>query len=165
MLTFKGDARLIELDPNTTEINVQDIYSRYKDWVLDDEGAKWANAMTPVGGQPIGGGSFIAPYIVLINNWKIKPFEGNHILTVVGNIISDDESNPFVDTGGDFNVTIKNIVSSNTIAVGGDRYTLEQIAQEVWDYNLSNHDEQNSVGNYIRNRLLTFVDWFSLKDK
>lgn len=162
--TFIGDQRLIVLDPGVINVDVQDLYSRWKDWVLVGQGAQWIRAMESVGGNPIGFGNTIAPYIVMLNGWKIRPFEGNHILTISGNIITDDESNPFVDTLGNFNVTIKNVVSSNTIAVG-DRYTLEEIAQEVWDYNLTNHNTAESVGNFIKTKLLRFREWFTLKDK
>jgi len=96
---FVGDKRVIHLEPNVTTFEVSDLYSRYKDWVLDGN-AQWAQAMRPIGGQSIGGGQIISPYIEVINGWKIKPFEGDHILTVVGNIITDDETSPFKLTDG-----------------------------------------------------------------
>lgn len=166
---FFGDLKVIRIGTGVTSFEVADLYSRYKDWVLDGN-AQWAQAMRPIGGQSIGGGQVISPYIELINGWKIKPYEGDHILTVIGNIITDDETSPFKLTDGEFNVSIRSIVTSNSITtIGGGtgtpNYTLQEIAQEVWDHNIDTHDTPNSVGNFIKTKLLRFREWFELKDK
>jgi len=166
---FFGEQRIIRLQPNVTTFDVSDLYSRYKDWVLDGN-AQWVQAMRPIGGQSIGGGQIISPYVELINGWKIKPFEGDHVLIVIGNMITDDGLSPFKITDGNFNVSIRSIVTSNSITTQGGggaapTYTLQEIAREVWDHDIEAHDTPNSVGNFMKHRLLRFGEWLKLKDK
>lgn len=125
MYTFDGENRLIILDSGVTEFDSQDLYSRWKEWVILSDNAKWIQAMSPVGGEVISAGAtggvsfgstqFVSAYIILINGWKIRPQEANHQLNVIGNLITDDGSDPFVDTLGSFNVRIRNQVTSNSI--------------------------------------------------
>ena len=157
---FKGEERLIEVEDGVEVLDVQDLYSRYKDWVLEGN-SQWVNAMVPIGGQPIGSGQFISPYIQLVNGWRIKPFEGNHVLTVLGNIITDDEEDPFLSTTGNFNVSIRAQVSSNSLQA---RTLGQNTAQEVWNYDLETHDDlETSTGNILKNQVLKFRDWFTLR--
>lgn len=167
MYTFIGETKTIVLDAGVTSFSTTDMYSRWKDWVKLSDNSKFLQAMRPVGGEPIGSGQSISPYIIMLNGWKVKPQEANHVLTVLGNIITDDESSPFTATDGNFNVSIRNIVTSNslTVSTSGNSYSLEQIAQAVWDRSLDNHNTPDTFGYFVKAKLLTFFDWITLKDK
>lgn len=120
MFSFDGLNKLITLDFGVTEFEVQDMYSDWKEWVHIPGNAKWLAVFATIGGESIGGGQTISPYFQMINGWKIRPHEANHLLTVIGNLITDDESDPFLPTLGNFNVSIRSIVTSNSITTGGN---------------------------------------------
>lgn len=111
-VTFNGVNKTIQVDSGVTSIDIQyDVYSRWKDWVLLSDNAKWAAAFRVVGGDPIGGGRFAPIYFFLINGWTIRPDDtsGSHELVVGINLYSDPETaNRFTPVSG---VTISNLTS------------------------------------------------------
>ena len=121
-LTYNTTNKLFILNAGVTSLDAKvDLYSDAKeDWKSDAALNKFKFPIVGIGGQGIGEGQSISPYYQLLYGWKIRPDEANHILTVIGNIITDDESDPFVSTVGSFNVRIKFVVSSNSITVGLD---------------------------------------------
>lgn len=100
-ITFDSANKRIVLD--TTYVVVGDIYSRWKEWVKDGN-SEFLPAFRVVGGDPLGGGLFVASYFFLQNGWRIRPMESNHQLTIEGNIGVDGGGNPIVPTLGTFNV-------------------------------------------------------------
>lgn len=105
---FDGAERLITLTAITT-LDVKDLYSRWKEWLKDTDEAHNAIAFLSVGGQPISlsAGTEIPAYLYLTNGWKIRPQEADHTLNVVnGVLLTDDDSDPFVDTVGAYTVRI-----------------------------------------------------------
>lgn len=107
--TFDGAERLITMSGTPYEIDVKDMYSRWKEWVKATDDAKSAEAFLSVGGQPIsiGAGTVIPAYIYLANGWKVRPQEVDHTLNVVnGVLLTDDDTDPFVDTLGAYTVRI-----------------------------------------------------------
>lgn len=149
--TYDTSLKLFILNPGVTAINaVIDIYSDVKeDWRTDALLNKFIFPVLAVGGQGIGGGQVISPYIILRNGWKIRPQEADHTLTVTGNLITDDESSPFADVLGDYQVIIKNIVTSNSLTTGGTAVSAEDIASiadAVLNELISDHQTTGSVG-------------------
>jgi len=121
---FDGANKLIILTAGTTSFSATDLYSRWKDWVQISDNSKYIFAFTSVAGDPIGSGQTIAPYIFLntIDGWRIRPQEVDHELRISGNLYSNDSSLPlFVQTLGDYTVTIIIERSSAAIVVGGGR--------------------------------------------
>jgi hypothetical protein len=114
--------------------NVQEVYSLWKDEILLTTNAQYDFAFTQVGGNPTGGANSIPFYTFLSNGWKIRPQEANGTTNVVGGILlTDDESDPFVDTLGTFTVRINYQQPVQAIAVstgGGGGAT----ASEVWAF-------------------------------
>lgn len=101
-VTFDGPNRLILINDGVTAIDVkEDIYSAWKEWVIDlsivdhPENAAVLQAMTAIGGEPTPTGS-IGSTFFLQNGWKIKPWPGSYRLLISGNLFSADGSNPFV---------------------------------------------------------------------
>jgi hypothetical protein len=104
------------------------------DWKDDPSLTKFKFPILAIGGQDIGGSQSIAPYYQLRFGWKIRPQEADHILTVAGNLITDDGSDPFVSTIGDFNVRVKFVVSANAVSLstgGGGGASAVEIRQEI----------------------------------
>lgn len=139
-ITFDGPNKLLILSSGTTELNVPDAYSRWKDWVLLSDNSKYAQAFAPVGGDPIdaGAGSSIPFYDFLVNGWRVRPQEANHTLTVTGGVLLvDGGGDPFVNTVGAYVVRInyQQPVQAITVATGGGGgLTTEQATRllEVW---------------------------------
>ena len=104
------------LDGNgNLEINAQQAYSIVKqDWLLDDSLNKFKFPLNSIGGQDIGGGSFIAAYIQLKTPWKIQMPEADANITIIGNVITEDGGDPFADVAGPYHHVIKYVVSANS---------------------------------------------------
>src|SRR3989344_6642255 len=143
-LTYDTSKKLFILNSGITSIDVvADLYSDAKeDWKTDSLLNKFTFPMLAIGGQGIGGGQKVSTYVILRNGWKIRPHEADHTLTVAGNLITDDETSPFVNVLGDYQVTIKSIVTSNSLTASGVGLTptdLANIADSVWDELITAH--------------------------
>ena len=92
LVTFDGPNKLMIVNPGVTEIDVKvDLYSDWKEWTLLSDNSKYLPAMSAIGGEPIGGGIFVGSTFFFLNGWKLRPYEGNHTLNVVGNLYTDDK--------------------------------------------------------------------------
>jgi hypothetical protein len=106
--------------PSVINLDVVDMYSRWKEWLVLTDNSKYREAFFTVGGEPIGGGQSISSYIFLTNDWKIKPPEEDCVINSVGgNLATDDASNPFLPTTGNFTVQVSYFNSSNSISQNG----------------------------------------------
>lgn len=129
--TFDGANKLVILDAGTTALSVKDLYSRWKDWVMTGDNSKYVYAFSSIGGDPIGSGLYVAPYIFLntTDGWMIRPQELDHEVRITGNLYSlDPNLTMFTPTLGDFVVTIIIERSSAAIAVtvgGVDQATVQ----------------------------------------
>lgn len=140
-ITFDGANKLLILSSGTTELDVPDAYSRWKDWVATSDNSKYPQAFAPVGGDPIDAvaGTSIPFYDFLTNGWRVRPQEANHTLTVTGGVLLvDGGGDPFVNTTGSYVVRInyQQPVQAITVATGGGGggLTSEQATRllEVW---------------------------------
>jgi hypothetical protein len=149
-VTFDGDNKLILVNPGVTELNVeQDIYSDWKEWIELYDYMKYEAACRNVGGDPINDqGDKLGATFFLINGWKIRTWEGDHNLNVVGNFYSDDGLSPFLPTLSTWNILITSTVS-NLI----DKIGLNSLAGEVWDQVLSQHQIGGSTGKALKDAL------------
>ncbi len=100
------------LSSGTTTLDVIDLYSKWKEWTQQSDNLKFLPAFTSTGGDLITGSLYVGSYFFLENNWKIRPQEANHNLTINGNLFTRDASNAFVPTLGDYTVTINVLASS-----------------------------------------------------
>lgn len=117
-VVFDGPNKLIIVDNGITELDAGvDLYSDWKEWMLTSgsDNAKYLPAFRATGGDELPGGQFISGYFFLTNGWRIRPYEGDHGLSVLGNLFVDGGGNPFVPTLGDYTVMVNVQTSSNSL--------------------------------------------------
>jgi hypothetical protein len=130
-ITFDGPTKIITLTSGTTELDVVDLYSRWKDWVTQGN-ANFLSAFEAVGGNPIDvfAGTSIPLYAFLTNGWRIRPQEANHTLNVVGGVLLVfGGGDPFINPVGNFVVRINYQQPLQAVTVstaGGGGLTPEQ---------------------------------------
>jgi hypothetical protein len=139
--TFDGPNKLIILSDGTTTLDVKDLYSRWKEWVALSDNSKYLPFFSVVGGDTTVGSNSISSYFYLLNGTKIKPYEGNHTLTINGILIGDGGAEIFADTIGNYKVRIVQVIplQAETITVNSDGSTgtaptASQIADSVWSH-------------------------------
>lgn len=136
-VTFDGYNKLIIVNQGETIIDVKaDVYSAWKEWMLStqDDNAKFLPAMRTVGGDPTVGGQFLGGTFFLTNGWRMRTWEGDHRLTVVGNLYTDEGAPPFIPTVFPHTISIEYQVS-NIVTIAGtypDTSTPTEIADAVW---------------------------------
>ena len=97
--TFNGPIREILVGAATSQLNVQYVYSFWKQWTGEGN-AQYLPAFRPVGGDALGGGNKVAFYGFLSNGWRIRVPTGLDSLLVLGGILATDElDNPFLFDG------------------------------------------------------------------
>ena len=147
--TFDGPNKLVILSTGTTYVSVKDMYSKWKEWTLLSDNAKYLSAMGSIGADPIPGGQLGSTFF-MENGWKIRPFEGNQTLTIAGNLFTRDGSDAFVNTLGVWNVRIVSIVSTlvETVVQAGIG-TPTDVANAVWDTPAASHNISGTTGNKL----------------
>jgi hypothetical protein len=116
--TFDGTNKRIILSSGTALINLSDLWSRYKDWVLTNN-AGYLPAFDTVGGESIdlSEGTKVPLFLFIKNGWRIRPQEADHTLSIAGGtLVVDGGGDPFINTVGNFNVRIK--YSQPVVAIG-----------------------------------------------
>lgn len=137
-VTFDPASRRIVLNPGVTSVTAQLLYSRWKEWAQAN--AQWPAAFRVVGGDPIGGGLFVASYFFLTNGWRVRPQEANHTLVIDGNLVVDGGGVPVVNTLGAFNVSVQYTVPVQAQGIstsGGGGATAAQVWQQPIEGSLS----------------------------
>jgi hypothetical protein len=134
---FDGDNKLIIVNEGVTSVDVKvDIYSGWKEWMLSKENnnTKYLEALRSVGGDPTVGGEFLGATFFLMNGWRIRTWEGDHRLTVVGNLYTEEGESPFVPTIFPHNIVIESKVSNITTIAGTypTVSTPSDISSAVW---------------------------------
>ena len=136
-VTFDGENKLILINDNETEIDIQrDLYSSWKEWALIDDYAKFPAELSTSGGEPTTSGQALGSAFFLINGWKIRPWNGDYEIAFVGNLFTEDESNPIIPSTQASNILITRVVSnivtqitSNTEGGGLTEEQAEQLAK------------------------------------
>ena len=97
--SFEGSIKEIVVGAATSQLNVQYVYSFWKQWISEGN-AQWVPAFRPVGGDALGGGNKVAFYGFLANGWRVRVPTGLDNLFVLGGILATDElDNPFIFDG------------------------------------------------------------------
>jgi hypothetical protein len=81
--------------------SVKDIYSTWKNWLLEDDNSKYLQAFDSVGNEPLGGGENLgeAFFLLTSNNWKICPntTEAEVRIVLQGNLFASPATDPLFD--------------------------------------------------------------------
>lgn len=123
-----------------------DIYSRWKDWVLQSDNAKYEQAMLVIGGQDKGGGKRVGSTFFLLNGWLLcpDPFESTTELEIIDEVLPEIAGNPVYSTmlvgAGQSMLTQRTVPgTSETIEVGSAVLPsdvtdiAEAAAEAVWE--------------------------------
>ena len=117
---FDGENRIIQVieEPvdGIIDIDVQrDLYSYGKEVWQDYEIFELIGLRFPlsaVGGDPLPGDRQLGTTYFLAADWKIRPYEGNHTLNLIGNFFSVDGTPPITDTVGDWRIFVNQETSA-----------------------------------------------------
>ena len=82
--------------PSGTEFTAQEIYNEAMAWADEQEAMDDDPPMLSTGYAPLGGGAYSDKIYILNNGWKIKPASGTYQLTILGTVITDDETSRIV---------------------------------------------------------------------
>ena len=104
-IAFDAENRRIVLDSAST--SAVELWSRWSDWAAAGDNAKYLPAFRQAGGDDLGGGLSIPPYMFLLNGWRVRPMEASHQLIVTGNLFVEEGGSPIVNTLGAFNVSVQ----------------------------------------------------------
>lgn len=126
--------RIIEIDTGGDNvIDVVEIYSEWKDWLLADASRLGhPQAFSVVGGDPISDIQNLGSTFFLENRWRFQPSERNHRVELVGNLYTREPGEDIsVDTLGLYRVTVVQRVS-NLVDASVARLDLDQLLQSVY---------------------------------
>lgn len=98
--SWDGENRRAYLYQGITTFDwILDIYHEYRDWRKNFEDARvWRPLLRAEGNIPKGGGKFTPRYVVLLEGFRIIPFDENIALTATGEAVTDNpdvDPNPF----------------------------------------------------------------------
>jgi hypothetical protein len=138
-VTFDGFNKLILVNEGVTELDFRvDVYSAWKEWVQDPNqvNAKWEKALDVIGGDPLPGDRVLGTTFFLENGWRMRTWEGNHSLTVTGNVFTREGEPIFVPTLDPWTITINlntsTLVETILPALSLDAGDIAGIADAVW---------------------------------
>lgn len=132
MTTFDPINKRIILD--TTSISAVQIYSQWVDWAAEADNAKYGMVIRQVGSDDLGAGLSIPPYFFLQGNWRVRPMEDHHSLSITGNLFVEGGGEPVVPTIGTYQVNVKYTVPVQAQGIsisGGSSVSSSEIAAAV----------------------------------
>lgn len=146
-ITFDGPNREVVLDSGTTLYSAAEIYSRWKDWFHSGNSGIAPVAFRAIGGDDLGGGSFVPAFIFLRDDlgWSIREPEADIDITINGNLLPQTPgATIFQRPTGGFSPTV--IVSRENVAV--------QDLSTIWTTILADYQGQPGTAGYIIDRLI-----------
>lgn len=138
-VTFDGPNKLILINEPILDIDFRTgIYSNWKEWMLvnEFENSHFLEAIRVVGGDPLPGSRQLGSTFFLENGWRIRSWEGDHILTITGNVFTAEGDDPVLPVLGDYTVSV-NFNTSVLVEGGkilGAELGIDSVIQldEVW---------------------------------
>lgn len=141
--------RIVEIDTGgDNELNLVEVYSEWKDWLLADAfRLGYPPAFREVGGDPISLIQSLGTTFFLLNGWRIRPAERSHKLTIVGNLFTDPAGESvFVPTLGAFTVNTETRVSNLIDLVAPDAGA---VGSAVWGASQPSVDNAGTIGRVL----------------
>jgi len=109
---FDGVNKKIQLTSGTTFVEVNDLYSRWIEWLLTSDNSKYPLALRNVGGDPISEVKNLGVTFFLVNGWRIVPQSADHRLTIEGNLVTDPSGFSPIDTVPGYSIIVEYSVSN-----------------------------------------------------
>lgn len=110
--TFNGTTKRVTLPSGMVTLDLIDLYSRFKEWILAGH-AECLLAFSTVGGEI----AEIPLYLFMQNGWLIVPQSADHVLNVTnGILVGQGAADPFTDPAGSYKIRINRQVPG--IAIG-----------------------------------------------
>lgn len=152
-LIFDAATKRIILD--SPSVSATEMYSRWVDWAATDDNLKYGMVFRQVGGEDLGGGVSIPPYYFLQGDWRVRPMEATHNLTITGNLFTESGADPIVSTLGNFNVLGTRVVpvQAQALSTGGGS-TSEEIAQGVWNALAAQYMGDGTMGKQLQTAMI-----------
>ena len=133
MIQFDPITKRIILD--SSAVTATEIYSRSCDWLALSDNVKYGAIFRQVGSDDLGGGLSIPPYFFLQGDWRVRPMESSHNLTITGNLFVEGGGVPVVQTLGTYQVNVNYTVPVQAQGIstsGSTGPTAAEIADAVW---------------------------------
>ena len=147
-VAFDGVNKLILVSEGTISLNVkEDIFSVWKRWmqIPGTNNSRYLAAISAVGGDPITTTEFLGATFFLENGWRIQPWAGKYVLSIVGNLYTREvNGNPVNPTQGVSVSLVRSNLVDGRIAITQEDY--ENIANEVWDELRVEHANEGTFG-------------------
>ncbi len=101
VLSIDGANRRIYLRSGVTVFHwVDDIYKEYRHQRATDEALRvWSPLLRADGNIPKGGGKYTPRFVTLLSGTKIVPYDETQTISVTGEGITDDTTDPFYTVG------------------------------------------------------------------
>lgn len=117
------------------------LYSDMKvDWQSDSDLGKFKLPLRSVGGDALPGSKYLGATFFLDNDWKIRPYESDHIFRMEGNMFSEDGTSVMIPTLGGYQVLAEMFVSNLTDS------TVHQLeADDLLAYDGILHYDEDSI--------------------
>lgn len=133
-ITFDALNKRIILDG--TSVTASQIWKAWIDWVVIADNSKYLPALKQIGGDELGSGLLIPPYLFLLNGWRVRPMEADHDLTITGNLFVEGGGVPVVRTLGQWQVNVNYTVpvQAQAISTAGSSISTGDISNAVWSH-------------------------------
>ena len=169
---FDGPNKYIVINEGFTVIDVQeDVYSAWKEWVRQLDHSKYEQALTAIGGDPITDTQSVGITYFLENGWRLKLPETDGVYLIDGNLYTREPGqSPVVPPDGDFDTSVEFTRSNlvDIVTTSGDsnisNADLIAISDAVWDKLLVDIQVENSIGVYVRKKLLNRNKFLGLQE-
>lgn len=119
---FDGDNLHITL-PSLGSFDAQkEIYSAWKEWIVQSDNAKYPPAFDVTGGDDVGGGQKVAPYFFCRNDlgWRIKMPSDNGEIVVAGNLFPRDPNTTLFEQTSGYDAFLRLEVSTRAVVIERD---------------------------------------------
>lgn len=147
MFTFDGANKRIRINNSAVSNGVvtftpQQLWTEYIDWYLTWDNSKYGEAFRTIGGDIVNSqtGEAVGIYLFMRNDlgWRVAPPTINRVTVVInGAFYAQDSTLPVMENnaGQETDLVINRSVINTAISSGGggNSYTLEQIADAVWN--------------------------------
>lgn len=161
-VTFDGFNKLILVNFGETSLDFRtDVYSAWKEWLLDPNhiNSKYPIAISVIGGDPLPGARALGTTFFIENGWRMRTWDGDHSLTVIGNVYTREGAPIFVPTLERVTTTIELVNSTlpetllPTVVLSNTDITA--VTNRVWNEDLTSYTTANTAGRYVKDTSIT----------